>query len=80
MKTVTVEIPDSVHLDKKEAAMILAVKLYEQGMLSSGQAAEMAGYSKRAFLESLGKYNVPLFTYDPTEIATDIKNAAGHNS
>lgn len=80
MKTITVEIPENLHLDKKEAATILAVKLYERGKLSSGQAAEMAGYSKRAFLELLGEYNVPLFNYDPAEISTDIENAAGHHS
>ncbi len=39
----------------------------------------MAGYSKRTFLELLSKYNISLFHYDPSEIATDIKHAAGHN-
>ena len=79
MKNIALSIPDTIDLSNQEAAMIIASKLYEQGKLSSGQAAELAGYSKRTFLELLSKYNVPLFNYDPDEIVTDIKNAAGHH-
>lgn len=75
MKTLTLNIPDTLDLDNRKAAMLLAVKLYEQGKVSLGQAAELAGYSKKTFMELLGKYNVPIFNYDPSEIANDIKNA-----
>jgi len=78
MKTLTLSIPDNLELDDREAAMILAAKLYEQGKLSLGQAAELAGYSKRTFMELLGRYNVPIFNYDPGEIANDIKNAGNY--
>lgn len=78
MKTITLHIPDTIDLDSGEAAMLLAVKLYEQGKLSLGQAAEMAGYSKRTFMELLSKYDVPVFDYDPSEIANDIKNAGNY--
>ncbi len=64
MKTVTLNIPDTLDLDDREAAMLLATKLYEQGKLSLGQAAEVAGYSKRTFMELLSRYNVPVFNYD----------------
>ena len=43
MKTLTVNIPESVDIDNRELLMILASKLYEQGKLSLGQAAELAG-------------------------------------
>lgn len=79
MKTVTLQIPETVELDNKEAAMLVATKLYEQGKLSSGEAAEIVGYSKRTFLELLSNYNVPLFNYDPLDIITDIKNAANYS-
>lgn len=78
MKTLTLNIPDTLDLDRREAAMLLAAKLYEQGKLSLGQAAELAGYSKKTFMELLSKYNVPIFNYDPCEIANDIKNAGNY--
>ncbi|MGI8634188.1 MAG: UPF0175 family protein [Segetibacter sp.] len=76
MKTITLNLPESVDLDDKEAAMLLAAKLYEQGKISSGQGAEIAGFTKRTFIELLGRYNVSIFNYDPSELERDIKNAA----
>lgn len=77
MKTLTLNIPDSLDLDNQEAAMLLASKLYEQGKLSLGQAADLAGYSKRTFMELLGKYQVSVFNYNEQDLANDIRNA-GH--
>jgi predicted HTH domain antitoxin len=75
MKTLTLNIPDSVDFDNKDLAMIVASRLYEQGKLSLGQAAEMANLSKRAFAESLGKFNVSLFNYPASDISSDVANA-----
>ena len=75
MKQLVINIPDFVNLDEKEAAMTLASKLYEEGKLSLGQAAELVGISKRAFAEMLGKYNVSLFNYPPSDLSRDVKNA-----
>ena len=47
--------------------MVLAAKLYERGILSAGQAAEMVGLSKRAFVELLSKYGVSVFGYETLE-------------
>jgi predicted HTH domain antitoxin len=79
MKTLTLQIPDTLDLDDSEVAMVLASKLYEQGKLSLGQAAELSGHSKRTFMELLSNYNVPIFNYDPSEIANDIKNAGDYH-
>jgi predicted HTH domain antitoxin len=79
MKTLTLHIPDSVDLDDKEVAMLVASKLYEQGKLTLGQAAELASYSKRTFMELLGRYNVPVFDYNPAELEDDIKNAGNYH-
>ncbi|MEQ9377511.1 MAG: UPF0175 family protein [Imperialibacter sp.] len=49
--------------------------LYEEGKLSLGQAAELVGISKRAFAEMLGKYNVSLFNYPPSDLSREVKNA-----
>ena len=75
MKKITLDIPDSIELDEKEAAIILASKLYEQGKLSLGQAAEFAGLTKRVFAETLGDYGVSIFNYPASELLKDIKNA-----
>jgi predicted HTH domain antitoxin len=75
MKTLTLNIPDNVEIDSLEAEMLLATSLYEHGKLSLGQAAEVAGLSKRTFAELLGKYNVSIFNYPASDILRDISNA-----
>jgi predicted HTH domain antitoxin len=73
MKKLVLDLPDTVDLDEKEAKTMLAANLYESGKLSIGQAADLAGYSKRTFMELLGNFNVSLFNYD--ELENDIANA-----
>jgi len=70
-----INIPDSLNLNEREASMTLASKLYEAGKLSLGQAAELAGISKRAFAELLGSFDVSLFNYPPVELDRDVNNA-----
>ncbi|MES2428384.1 MAG: UPF0175 family protein [Bacteroidota bacterium] len=75
MQVITLNIPDSAHLDAKEAAIIMAASLYEKGKLSLGQAAEVAGLTKRTFTELLGTYGVSIFNYPASDIANDVQNA-----
>ena len=75
MKTLTVQIPDSVDVDDKDILIMLAAQLYELGKLSLGQAAEMAKLTKRAFAEILGQYGVSLFNYPASDLTRDIQNA-----
>jgi len=72
--TIELTLPKSVDVSEFELKMIIAAKLYELGRLSSGQAAAVAGLSKRAFIELLGKYNVSVFGYDSDELAEDLRN------
>ncbi len=60
---VTVKLPKNLGLSEFEISMLLASRLYETGKVTSGQAAEIVGLSKRAFIELLGKYNVSVFGY-----------------
>lgn len=80
MKKLTLEIPDDLDLDSKEAVMLLAGKLYEQGRLSLGQAASLAGYSKRTFMELLGNYNISVFNYPVEELDNDVNNVQKYHS
>ncbi|MBF9219933.1 UPF0175 family protein [Hymenobacter ruricola] len=73
--TLHLHLPDSLDLSAKEVTMLLATRLYEQGKLSLGQAAELAGYSKRTFMELLGDYGVSVFNYPAEDIARDAANA-----
>jgi predicted HTH domain antitoxin len=75
MKTVTLNIPDSLDMDNREVAMLVATQLYEKGKLSLGQAAEVVGLSKRTFAELLGKYNVSIFNYPASDLSRDVANA-----
>jgi len=75
MRTVHFKIPESVDLDDKDIAMVVASTLYEKGKLSLGQAADLAGLSKRTFAELLGKYEVSIFNFPPADLARDVENA-----
>lgn len=71
MQTVQIQLPDSVNIDVREIQMLLASRLYEKGILSVGQAAQMTQLSKRTFMELLGQYQVSVFNYPADEINLD---------
>lgn len=75
MQTLQLKLPDFVMLDAQEVSLLLAAKLYEQGKLSLGQAAQLAGFSKRTFVELLGKQGVSVFNYAAEDIAADFHHA-----
>jgi len=55
-----------------EGRLMMALKFFELGRLSLGQAAEVAGYSKRAFIDVLGQYGIPVADYPASELAKEI--------
>ncbi|MEM8567665.1 MAG: UPF0175 family protein [Bacteroidota bacterium] len=75
MRQLVLNIPDSINLDESDISMILASKLYEDGKVSLGQAADLVGLSKRSFAELLAKYNVSLFNYPASDLEQDVSNA-----
>ena len=68
MSTTVLEVDLPLNLSEDEVKLLLAVKLYEVGKASLGQAAKLAGFSKRAFIEVLGHHKVPVFNYSPEEL------------
>ena len=72
---VTLNIPENLELKEFDFIVYVATKLYEDGLVTSGQAAEMAGLSKKSFVEILGKYGVSLFSQSEDDLLNDIKNA-----
>ncbi|PHI19770.1 hypothetical protein CEQ90_11120 [Lewinellaceae bacterium SD302] len=70
--TYQIKVPDAVQLSEFELTMNIAALLFDRGILSSGQAAEMVGLSKRSFLEVVGKYGVSIFQYDEDEFQEEL--------
>jgi predicted HTH domain antitoxin len=71
MYELKVQLPSEINAE--DAKLMLAIKLFEIGKLSLGQSAKLAGYSKRAFMEILGKYNVPVFDYPADDLQHEIE-------
>jgi predicted HTH domain antitoxin len=79
MKKIVIEFPENFNISDLEAVTAMAAQLYEMGKLSIGQAAQLAGYDKRDFIEILGTFGVSMFNYPIDEIEIDIKNANTDN-
>ena len=73
MPTIQVKIPNSLQLSEFELMMNLAAKLFERGLVSSGQAASIVGISKKAFIEIVGRYGVSIFQYDEDELQGELE-------
>ena len=52
----------------REMRIAAAVKWYENGRVSQGKAAEIAGLPRAKFMEALGGYNVSPFQVTPDEL------------
>lgn len=75
MQTLQIQLPDAVTLNAREIHMLPASRLYEKGILSVGQAAQMTQLSKRTFMELLGQYQISALNYTADEIKLDFDNA-----
>lgn len=73
--TVEIPVPNSLLLHSKDLAslqsrsrFLLAMKFFELGELSSGQAAEMCGLSRVGFLFEAGRQGVAVAELSDDEI------------
>jgi len=73
--SVVINLPTELNISSFEVSMIVASKLFSDGKLSSGQAAEVVGLSKRAFIELLGKYETTVFGISDGDLLNDLTNA-----
>lgn len=62
-------------LNEMEAKIILAGELYERERITLGQAADLAGMTKRTFIEIMGKYGFSIFGDSVDDLITDSQNA-----
>jgi predicted HTH domain antitoxin len=75
MKSVTIQIPDSVEISEQDLKFRVAARLYEQAKVSLGEGAMIAEVSKRFFIENIGKVGVSVFNYSPDDLLEEIANA-----
>ncbi|WP_187263124.1 UPF0175 family protein [Pontibacter beigongshangensis] len=75
MRTVSLTLPENLEISEPELKILLAGELYERERLSLGQAADLAGLSKRAFVEIMGMYGFSLFSKSEEDLLSDIANA-----
>ena len=72
-------LPDALRVSRnefeQEARMAMAVKLFELGRLTSGQAAQLAQLERVEFIMNLYRYSVSPIQITPEELAEDIDNA-----
>ena len=54
-----------------EMRLAAAVKWYELGLVSQGKAAEIAGVTRQAFIDSLARFQVSPFQVTPDELVQE---------
>jgi len=54
--------------------MIIAAKLCEDAIFSSGQAVQMVGLSMCGFIDIIGKYDVSIFSTSVFDLHAGIEN------
>ena len=64
-KRIVIEVPEALRVPTgklgERLRIELALRLYERGIASLGQARRIAGSSKRGFLELLAEERVPIY-------------------
>ena len=60
---------------KKLVLLYAAMKLFEEGKLSLGKAARLAGYSRTAFIDILSQHHISVLSYTEEALDEEIQKA-----
>ncbi len=71
---ISLNLPD-INIKEDEVKLLLAIKLLEDGIVSLGKAAAIAGYSEKAFVEVLMHRGIHPIRYSNLDIGKELKNA-----
>ena len=58
---------------QQQIRLMAALKMFELGKLSSGNAAELAGLSRVGFFDACARYKVSVFNYTADELEAEIR-------
>jgi predicted HTH domain antitoxin len=58
-----------------EARLLLAIKLYELGRVTTGVGAQLAGMDRVRFMFELQRFGLSPIGVEPDELAEDVANA-----
>ena len=56
----------------RELRLAAAVKWFEEGRISQGKAAEVAGVSRQAFHDALSRFGVSAFQISPEDLREEL--------
>jgi len=59
-------------ISEEDVKLLLAMKLFEVGKVSLGQAAQLAGFTKRAFIDVLGQQHIPVCNYPAEDLRQEL--------
>lgn len=76
--SVSVTIP-GLNLNEDEIKLLLAIKLFEEGIASLGKASEISGYSEKAFAEILIRKGISPVRYSDLDLKKEKDNALQDN-
>ena len=71
---ISVNLPE-MNIKEDELKLLLAIKLLEDGAVSLGKAAEIAGYTEKAFVEVLIHRGVSPIKYHELDLDREMRNA-----
>lgn len=70
---ISVNLPD-MNIKEDEIKLLLAIKLLEDGTVSLGKAAEIAGYTEKSFVEVLVHRGVAPLKYTDLDLDKEMRN------
>lgn len=87
MKTVTIEVPDDLLTLLQQSRLkerpfsdqvrwALAIQLFQEGVISVGRAAELAGEPRSSFELTLGEMGIPPVRYTLADYEDDLRGLA----
>lgn len=71
---ISLNLPE-MNIKEDEVKLFLAMKLLEEGVVSLGKAAEITGYSEKAFAEILLHKGVPPINYSKLNLEKELQHA-----
>ena len=64
-----------INIPEQDLKLLLAVKLLDDGLVSLGKAAEITGYSEKAFAEILLYRGIAPIKYQNLDLDKELSNA-----